>query len=284
MNINHRFYVPDGILEEEAARRITHLGIGAHQDDLEFMAFHGILECYHTEEKWFGGVTCSDGAGSPRDGKYAKYSDDLMKETRSEEQEMAAHLGRYGAMWQLGLPSRSIKDPSDTSLTEALVRILEVAQPSVVYTHNLADKHDSHVAVCLSVIDAVREVSPRVSIERLYGCEVWRSLDWMMDNDVLKLSLNVSGHENLAAALNGVFDSQIAGGKRYDLGVSGRRRANATFYESHSVDELDQVWFAMDLSRLVSDPECDPETLVMDSIDALKADVSTRIRLLQVNR
>jgi hypothetical protein len=28
--------------------------------------------------------------------------------------------------------------------------------------------------------------------------------------------MDVSGRDNLAAALNGVFDSQIAGGKRYD--------------------------------------------------------------------
>ena len=39
-------FIPDDSSPEEALRRITHLGIGAHQDDLEFMAFHGILECF----------------------------------------------------------------------------------------------------------------------------------------------------------------------------------------------------------------------------------------------
>jgi len=60
---------------------------------------------------------------------------------------------------------------------------------------------------------------------------VWRDLDWLVDSD--KAPFDVSEHENLQAALLGVFDSQIAGGKRYDLASMGRRRANATYFESH---------------------------------------------------
>jgi hypothetical protein len=33
------FFIPDGKPEGEALSRVTHLGIGAHQDDLEFTAF-----------------------------------------------------------------------------------------------------------------------------------------------------------------------------------------------------------------------------------------------------
>ena len=58
--------VPDGVPVAEALKRITHLGIGAHQDDLEFMAFHGVLTCYHSDTQWFGGVTCTNGGGSAR--------------------------------------------------------------------------------------------------------------------------------------------------------------------------------------------------------------------------
>ena len=36
-------YVPDGEPEESALARTTHLGIGAHQDDLEIMAISGIF-------------------------------------------------------------------------------------------------------------------------------------------------------------------------------------------------------------------------------------------------
>ena len=38
----------------------------------------------------------------------------------------------------------------------------------------------------------------------------------------------MTGRDELAARLAAVFDSQIAGGKRYDLAEQGRRRANAT--------------------------------------------------------
>jgi hypothetical protein len=55
--------------------------------------------------------------------------------------------------------------------------------------------------------------------------------------------------------LMSLYDSQISGGKRYDLAVEGRRRANATFGESHSVDEVDAVTVACDLLPLIQDKE-----------------------------
>jgi len=63
-------YIPDN--SSNALARTTHLGVGAHQDDLEFMAMHGILECYDKDELWFGGVTCTNGAGSARTGEFCK--------------------------------------------------------------------------------------------------------------------------------------------------------------------------------------------------------------------
>ena len=89
-------YIPDGKPQAEALARVTHLGIGAHQDDLEFMAFHGILECFAKDDKWFGGVTCTDGAGSSRTGPYAKFTDVEMMAIRRQEQDTAALIGGYG--------------------------------------------------------------------------------------------------------------------------------------------------------------------------------------------
>jgi hypothetical protein len=64
---NGAVFVPDGQPVGKALKRITHLGIGAHQDDLEFMAFHGILACFASDEqKWFGGVTCTNGSRAAR--------------------------------------------------------------------------------------------------------------------------------------------------------------------------------------------------------------------------
>ena len=38
MHVNIDLYIPDQISAPEAQARTSHLGIGAHQDDLEFMA------------------------------------------------------------------------------------------------------------------------------------------------------------------------------------------------------------------------------------------------------
>ena len=52
-------------------------------------------------------------------------------------------------------------------------------------------------------------------------------------------------------SLLGVFDSQVCGGKRYDLATMGRRRANATYLASHGVDESTSLIFGMDLTPLM---------------------------------
>lgn len=268
---NSRVFIPDSLGEREALARITHLGVGAHQDDLEFMAFHGILACYHSSDEWFGGVTCTNGGGSARIGAYEKFTDAQMMGVRRDEQDQAAIVGRYGAMIQLDHPSKVVKDPHDTMLKDDLRAILAATQPRIVYTHNPADKHDTHIAVVVALLQAIRELPREQRPQAVHGCEVWRNLDWMSDAE--KVVHDVSGHENLAAALNGIFDSQIAGGKRYDLAVMGRRRANATFFESHGVDQSDSLAFAMDLTPLVQNDSLDIVEYVTGFIDRFRADV-----------
>lgn len=270
-----RLFIPDGTDTETALSRTTHLGIGAHQDDLEFMAFHGILTCYHSDEQWFGGATCTDGAGSARTGPYERFSDEDMKQVRIQEQEMAAAVGRFSAMMQLGHPSSAIKDPGNASLKEDLKNLLLVTRPEIVYTHNPADKHASHIGVVVAVIRAIRELPAEARPKTVWGCEVWRGLDWMPDED--KVLQNVSGHENLAAALNGIFDSQISGGKRYDLATLGRRRANATFFDSHSVDDADMLIYGMDLSPLAHDPGLDILDYTLGFIRKFEDDVREKL-------
>ena len=68
---NSTICIPDSVSMPEALGRVTHLGVGAHQDEREFMAFQGIAECYGSHELWFGGVTCTDGKGSSRNLAYA---------------------------------------------------------------------------------------------------------------------------------------------------------------------------------------------------------------------
>ena len=275
-NSSARIFVPDGKPVANALRRITHLGIGAHQDDLEFMAFHGIRECFANEAKWFGGVTCTNGAGSSRTGAYAKFSDAQMMAERRREQDNAAVVGRYGVMIQLDYPSSAVKSPFDSSLKNDLKKILATTRPKVVYTHNPADKHDTHIGVVVAALQALRELPRKARPKKVIGCEVWRGLDWLNDAD--KVVMDVSGRDNLAAALNGIFDSQIAGGKRYDLATRGRRLANATYFESHAVDKNKALAWGMDLTPLITDDKLDPFELTQTHIQRFSDEVKDRVK------
>jgi LmbE family N-acetylglucosaminyl deacetylase len=275
LNPRARLMIPDGMAAPEALRRTTHLGIGAHQDDLEFMAFHGILACYDRADRWFGGVTITDGRGSSRTGKFKDWTDDQIAAERIREQDAAAVIGQYSFMAQLGYPSASVRDARESSVRDDLLRILEAARPEVVYLHNLADKHDTHVGCALRCIEAIRLLPKSDRPKKVFGCEVWRDLDWLVDTE--KTPMPVSERPELARALNEVFATQIAGGKRYDLAVIGRRTANATFSQAHSTDQETAMQWAMDLTPLSQDDSIDPLAYTLGFIDRLKADVTARI-------
>lgn len=274
-NSSAGLFIPDHKPEAEALQRVTHLGIGAHQDDLEFMAFHGILNCFGNDDQWFGGVTCTNGAGSSRSGPYARFTDDDMMVIRRQEQNTAAVIGGYAAMIQLDYPSSAIKSATEQELKNDLKAILAATQPEVVYTHNPADKHDTHIGVTVAALQAMREMPSDQRPKQVIGCEVWRNLDWLPDEQ--KVLMDVSGRDNLAAALNGVFDSQIAGGKRYDLATQGRRAANATFFDSHATDASTQLIFGVDLTPVVTDGSIDIVTFVCDLIKQFQEDVRMKL-------
>lgn len=276
LNPNADLFIPDGKALPEAVSRTTHLGIGAHQDDLEFMAYHGIAECFHRQDKWFGGVILTDGKGSSRAGPYKEWTDDQVAAERVQEQRRAAVLGEFSFVAQLGFPSKEVRDVKAAAPRADLQAILAAARPEVVYLHNPADKHQTHVGVTLRAIEAMRALPAADRPRKVVGCEVWRSLDWLLDSD--KVVLPVSQRLNLAAALNGVFDSQITGGKRYDLAVMGRRLANATFFDAYASDQETHLQWAMDLTPLVQDPSLDIEAYTLGFVDRLKGDISAAIR------
>jgi LmbE family N-acetylglucosaminyl deacetylase len=268
-------FIPDGNAGPDALARVTHLGIGAHQDDLEFMAFHGIIACFGREDKWFGGVTCTNGKGSSRTGPYAELSDEQIAAIRRQEQNKAAAIGQFGAMIQLDYASSAVKSSAATDLKNDLKAIFAATQPEVVYTHNPADKHETHIGVVVAALQAMRELPREKRPKQVIGCEVWRDLDWLLDSE--KVVMDVSGHNDLAAALNGVFESQIAGGKRYDLATLGRRAANATFLESHTTDLASQVIFGMDLTPVVTDDSKDIVAFVCGHIERFQANVRQKL-------
>ena len=267
-------YIPDGTQEQAAISRTTHLAISAHQDDIEFMAYAPIAECFGKKDKWFGAIVVTDGAGSPRSGLYADYTDEQMKEVRIVEQKKAAMVGEYGFLAMLSHPSKAVKDAGNTKIVEELADLIRKAKPKFLYTHNLADKHETHVATALKVIAALRTLAPEERPEKVYGCEVWRDLDWMCDNE--KVYLDCGAHPNLMRCLSAVFDSQIVGGKRYDLAAEGRRLANATFSASHACDTYTALNYAMGLTPLL-DKKVDIADYIAGFIDRFKVSVKENI-------
>ena len=274
-NTGAEIYIPDQINVETAVKRTTHMAISAHQDDIEIMAYDGISRCFGREDSWFMAAVVTNGAGSPRNGLYADYSDERMQQVRKIEQKKAAFVGEYSALALLDYSSSAVKDPANIDVSAEIAELLLAAGPRVIYTHNLADKHDTHVATAMKVIKAIRALPDDALPEKVYGCEVWRNLDWM--NDEEKVAFDVSAHPNIAAAVLGVFDSQICGGKRYDLATEGRRVGNATYYASHGTDEATSLSYAMDLTPLILDRNMDICEYVTGYIDRFKSDVHAKL-------
>ena len=270
-------FIPDGSAPAAVLGRVTHLCIAAHQDDIEIMAHSAISDCLDQPGQAFGGVVVTDGAGSPRTGTYANFSDTEMRAIRRDEQRRAAALGRYAIQLQLTHPSASLKSPAMSANVRAdLTTLLTACQPAVLYLHNPADKHDTHIAVLLRCLEVLRSLPADKRPPRVLGCEVWRDLDWLVDAD--KVALDSGRHPELAADLLKAFDSQIAGGKRYDLAALGRRLAHATFHTSHATDKCSGITWAMDLTPLIADPTLSLSAYTLAHIDRLRDDITARLK------
>ena len=274
-NPQAQLFIPDGTAPDAAVARTTEMAIMAHQDDIGIGAMYGIIRCFGRKDTWFTGMCVTNGAGSPRDDLYAEFTDEEMRLVRAEEEKKAAFVGEYSACFLLDYPSSAVKDAGNPNLVAELKSILLAAKPKVIYTHNFADKHDTHVAVALRTITALREIASEYQPEAVWGCEVWRDLDWLNDDD--KVLLDCTPHENVAAAVMAVYDSQICGGKRYDLASAGRRKAHATYFASHGVDQSESLNFGMDLTPLLKDPTLAPVDLLKQYIASFQSEVTARM-------
>ena len=263
--------------EEKSLEGITHLCVAAHQDDIEIMAFAPIAECYGADGKAFAGVVVTDGAGSPRTGEYADFTDEQMKEVRVTEQQKAADIGKYRAAIQLGFPSKAVKNPENDEPVEAICRLIKEIKPKYLYTHNIADKHETHVAVALRTIEAVKRLPTELRPEKFIALEVWRSLDWLPDED--KVCLDTAAYPEVARELLTVHRSQVVGGKRYDNAAIGRRFANATFFASHDTDDFTSMNFGLDLMPLVEGNET-PKEFIEKYIDKFRGEVDSVLERL----
>lgn len=264
-------FVPDGKPLGSALERTTHLSILAHQDDTELAALPAILHCFQKDDQWLTSVIVTNGAGSARTGVYEKYSNEEMITVRRQEQRKAAVVGEYSLQVQLDYASKEVKDSSNKNVVSDLITILEQTKPEVLYLHNPIDKHGTHVACTVKAIEAIRQLPKEDRPKKVYGTEDWRDLDWLCDED--KVLLDCSDKSNLSMALIGIFDSQISGGKRYDLASQARRKAHATYNSSHDIDTYEELLYAVDLTPLIEDDTLSLETFCLSLIDKFKQEV-----------
>ncbi|MGZ4715951.1 MAG: PIG-L deacetylase family protein, partial [Acidimicrobiales bacterium] len=156
--------------------------------------------------------------------------------------------------------------------------LVETCRPANVYTHNLADKHTTHLAAGLATVEALRSLPLEQRPWRVVGIEGWRNLDWLPDDE--KVLLDVSPYRELADRLAAVFVSQLEGGKRYDLAERGRRMANATLLEPRAVEEANEITYAMDLTPLVRNDDLDPTAYITAAIRRFQVDTEAAIARL----
>jgi LmbE family N-acetylglucosaminyl deacetylase len=266
-------HVPDGEPAGRALERVTDLAVVAHPDDIEFLALAAIGECRGADDRWFAGVTCTDGAGSARTGGYAALTPTELADVRRAEQRDAADRGAYAAVVQLGHPSADTRSPDGhRRLVEEVTALLVATRPVNLYTHNLLDKHVTHVAVGAATVRAVRALPMVDRPLRMVGVEAWRDLDWLADAE--KVRFDVSRFGPLGDDLAACFPSQLDG-KDYATAARGRRKANATFFEPRQADDADEVIVAIDLTPLARNDDVDPVRFATNAVDRFRDDAAS---------
>ena len=271
------FYAPRGQDPLANLSTTTHLGIGAHADDLEILAFPGIAACHTHPTDRFSGVVVTDGAGAPRTGPFAKTNDSELISLRQKEQHHAADLGNYASVLQLGHPSSAVRQTDRSAVVADLVKILETARPQVLYLHNPADRHETHIGVLLACLEALRQLPPSSLPKEIYGCEVWGDLDWVPHAHIIRLACHAP--ETLGPSLLRCFKSQVEGGKRYDRAALGRRHAQATFANPTQPDSVPEVVLALDLRPLVQG-KLSPTEFLSSILDLFRTETIARLAKL----
>ena len=230
------FYSPLGLNFAEAKARTRVLAIGAHPDDLEFMCVEPIARCLPQEN--FGGLIVTSGSGSLRALEHEKLSDAEYAELRWEEQKHAARIGRYAFVDSLNLESAELREKSGLArLTASLKTYLIECNPDELYMHQPFDRHASHVRVCFALLEALRQLDPGQRPARIFGCEVWRNLDWAPKSSKELRPLSREDLE-LQRKLASVFVSQAdpVNAKNYVEALVGRKISNAVFQEGLTGD------------------------------------------------
>jgi hypothetical protein len=246
---------------------------------MEMMAYHGISLCLNREDLWMTGAVVTDGSDECWSSLYYQAGREPGERLQPKEQHKAACVGEYSAQIQLGYSTEKVKVSRDDAVVDELVAILERCRPGVVYLHNPTDQDNTHVAVFLRALNALRKLPRDCHPQRVYGCELLGSLDWLLDED--KEMLSGSAHPSIASSIAGVFDSRNREAKRYDRAKAGRCLANATYRVSSISDRETAVDYAMDLTPLIRDDHLSVANYTCEYIRRFQKDIETRIKLLE---
>jgi LmbE family N-acetylglucosaminyl deacetylase len=248
----------------------THLGIGAHQDDLEIIAIPGILTCYDQQKQHFSGVIVSDGSGAPRGPGFEDFSETQYIQIRNQEQIVAAKIGRYQAVILLGYSSHLVRDSNRTEITIDLEEIIKLANPEIIYTHNPFDRHPTHAAVCFRTVAALKNLPDTNKPSKVYGLACWRDLDWLSPDHTIPFDCSKS--QQLQRDLLDVYHSQNSG-KNYTEAVLARRKSSGTFYQSHQLNHWNSLVLGLDLSPLIFDPQLDIRTYLDQLLNKFTSEI-----------
>lgn len=245
----------------ESKKKVASLAIGAHPDDAEIFAISAIAK------KDFALVVLSDGAGCCRGNGYENLTTKELVELRKKEQYEAALAGEYVCHYMLGYTSAQVRH-NEVEIENELVKIIDDLKPQTIYVHNPFDSHPTHVGAFRRAFNAVKKASFKP--EKLYACEVWRSLDWFVGDK--KVALNTDGTDALSDAVLGKFASQNVT-KGYNVGAKGRRYANATFSGSHEKNSVQSFNWALDLTEFIYRSEKEFEEFLRESLEIFKQKV-----------
>ncbi len=226
------------------------LAIASHHDDIELMAMDGVLKAYGSKKYAFYACVVGDASNCNKIGKYADCSDKELMETRNQEQARASQIGEYEDLILLKKSQSDIEDLDNTTIVKELQKIILDINPDVVYTHNIFDRNLSHVRLALKVIEAILALPEESRPRLLYGCEIFRSLDWLPER--YRVNFDISDNKEIQSRLIGVYDTMAEHSQNFAKAVVGRKLSNATFLGDKMGEEDKMLWFGLNLTPVIS--------------------------------
>lgn len=250
---------------------VKYLCVCAHPSDCEIMAIDGIQRGYRAQKYSFSCVVTTDGSENERGGKYLKSSDKRMSNVLASEQRKAAELGRYNSVYFMNYKAEEARDQENEDIVAEYIEIIKELKPRIVYTHSLLDRDPTHVCVAVKVINALRKLRKGDQPKVVYGCEMWRDLDWI-DKDKI-VSFDISKNIRLQRQLISVFKSQIIN-RDYINAAIGRRYVNAAFSRDDKKKEAKLTARAINMTTLLRRKELPIKRYAMSFIDDLYSEIN----------